>query len=157
MVGVLALSGLRVTSVDGGFALTFGDQPKQEETLANTGTPTRSTNPVAADPGGVQLTPVSTGGQQAVPQYNRDELLYMVGAMMEERDRRRDQELAGILQAMYQDVGARQDRDYQDLRDQINRMNVGMYLDRRDRLSSEEGVQSLDIQPGQPVNGQKEN
>lgn len=164
LIGVLGLSGFRVQAIDGGLAFTFGDKAPAEpaQTLADTGTATHSPDLRGTNPGGVQTTPVSGHVDGDADEVGQDDLLYMVGAMIEERDRRRDQELAGILQAMYQDVGARQDRDYQDLKDRIRAMNVGMMLDRRgyeNRFNNleGEGVQSLDIPPGQPVNGPKEN
>jgi len=78
---------------------------------------------------GVSVTPVSGGP----PYMTRDDMdvyenqmLQLMRALLDDYQSYRDQELAGVIRALYSDVDQRQNETYDDLRGRIEALHVGL-------------------------------
>jgi len=133
IVALLGLADFRIQRVDGGVAFRLGDAAPTQTAATRPADaqppPAQSMDELLAQQDGVAVTPVGAGA----PYMTRDDMdayenqvLQLMRALLDDYQGYRDQELAGVIRALYSDVDQRQNETYDDLRGRIEALHVGL-------------------------------
>ncbi len=138
-LGILALADFRVRRIEGGLAFGFGDRAERSapaDDAPSTALPARGEEPATT----ADVVPVSGSGAAtpagAPPYFTRDEFkAYADGmartmvALLNDYSSRRDKEVSRALVSLYQELNQKQTFAYDDLRDRIDAVGVGLVLE----------------------------
>ena len=132
---ILAITGFRMERVDGGLAFRFGEEQKRALPVSEPFTPIRSeplefvTNPRTTTP---NAPAVSAGSSEYITRAEFEKLSgQMVGSVVDllnEYGNHQNQEVTGVLQAMYADLSDRQSRDSEEIRHRMSALGVELLL-----------------------------
>lgn len=163
VIAVLALSDFRIQSVDGGLAFRFGEP---ENAPVQTSLGPGVTQPLGEFAGGPQgsvgAVPAGFVSRQEFDDYQQ-RVFELMTAMIQDYGKYRDQQTAGLMRAMYEEMTRRQDNQYGDLRGRIEAVGLGLLLEQAEpemRYQDLPGVGGTIGQPPAeltPVSDTKEN
>jgi hypothetical protein len=128
-MAALILTGFRVDWVDNGIAFRFGSPPPVTIPQDLAGTNPTPLGVAAGPHSGIRAEPVK---QQGIPVTRQDLSLYSGGimqamsTMLDDYQTERNAELAYILKAFYEEIRLNRQREYAELRTQMEGMGMGL-------------------------------
>ena len=156
-LAVLILTGFRVDWVNHGVVFRFGSEPATVATTEFPGVDTRIG--MANGPADITARPVM---QQGLP-VTRDDLDRYSGGMMQamsnmldSRQTKQNTELAYILQAFYEELHLQRERDYDELRAQVQGVGLGLMAEQSMTNAALKSLMGRDGTLPLPLNNQKE-
>ena len=128
-MAVLILTGFRVDWVDNGIAFRFGNPPPVTIPQDMAGTNPTPLGVAAGQHAGIRAQPVM---QQGIPVTREDldlhsgGIMHAMSSMLDDYQGKRNAELAYILQAFYEELLLARQREYAELRAQMEGMGMGL-------------------------------